>query len=758
VSSAQLSAERSTEAEGTRAAGRLFRVFVSSTFADLALERDALRDCAFRCLRDLCAEHGAHFQPVDLRWGVSEEATFDQQAVEICLEEIARSQRLTPRPNFVLLLGDRYGWRPLPARIDAEELERLRPHLDPEATDLVGSWYREDWNAVPPEFVLRPRGGAFENEKEWEPLERKMHTGLAAAAQAAGLGERALRRYVASVTEQEAAAGIFDAPDAREHVHCFFRSARVSGDDAEGEAALVRLKGELRTFLGEDRIHRFETRSELCDDVYAALSSVIESELAQPDELDAFGRERAEHDAFGAERSRDFVGREQPRRAVAADLAGPGGAPLALVGPSGVGKTAFMARAAADAAEAQRQAAVVVRFAGATGRASELRTLLQDLLVELRHARDSAAEEVPAGYQDLVEAFRDELAHERPRAVLLFVDGLDQLGTAGRAVDLGWLPSKLPDAVRVVVSAAEGPVAALLERRLGTERLVRLEPMPYDEGAEMLDAWLAAAHRKLKPGQRKEVLRSFAANGLPLHLRLACEEARRWPSFAPKEETVLADDVPGVIRDLFVRLDRNHGELLVSRSLAYLAAARNGLSEDELLDLLSEDGEVVGEFRKRSPRSPVTNRIPDVVWSRLFSDLEPYLNERRLDGRVLLGFYHRQLAEVVEASFLSGDDGRSRHAALAAYFGRQPLEASGRSGVTPNLRKLSELPFQQTRAGLWDELFATLTDFDFLERKVAAYEPDEHVGPQGRVTRTYPGVFLLQDDFELALDRWPADA
>ena len=37
--------------------------------------------------------------------------------MNICLGEIARCQQVTPRPNFIVLLGDRYGWLPLPSQI-----------------------------------------------------------------------------------------------------------------------------------------------------------------------------------------------------------------------------------------------------------------------------------------------------------------------------------------------------------------------------------------------------------------------------------------------------------------------------------------------------------------------------------------------------------------------------------------------------------------------------------------------------------------
>ena len=101
-----------------------------------------------------------------------------------------------------------------------------------------------------------------------------------------------------------------------------------------------------------------------------------------------------------------------------------------------------------------------------------------------------------------------------------------------------------------------------------------------------------------------------------------------------------------VLRSLFDRLsdEASHGEALVGHTLGYLAAGQNGLTEGELFDVLSVDGEVMAEFLRRSPESPEVDRLPPVVWSRMYHDLEPYLAEQAADGASLLGFYHRQVA------------------------------------------------------------------------------------------------------------------
>ena len=100
------------------AASKTFRIFVSSTFDDLKEERNALQKNTFPRLRELCVENGFQFQAVDLRWGVSAEASRDQRAMQICLDEIERCQKTELQPNFIMLLGDRYGWCPTISKLN----------------------------------------------------------------------------------------------------------------------------------------------------------------------------------------------------------------------------------------------------------------------------------------------------------------------------------------------------------------------------------------------------------------------------------------------------------------------------------------------------------------------------------------------------------------------------------------------------------------------------------------------------------------
>jgi hypothetical protein len=123
------------------------------------------------------------------------------------------------------------------------------------------------------------------------------------------------------------------------------------------------------------------------------------------------------------------------------------------------------------------------------------------------------------------------------------------------------------------------------------------------------------------------------------------------------------------------------------------------------------------------------------------------------EGAFLFGFYHRQIREVVEDVFLSGDERRMRHATLANYFSEQDLFDPQKR--TPNVRKLSELAYQQTFGQQLERLYTTLTDFEFLEAK-CRYIAVATSGTGDQAKTVYGGVYELLDDFQRALDHFPS--
>ena len=721
------------------ASARTFRVFVSSTFADLKGERNALAERVFPRLRALCEAHGCRFQAIDLRWGVSEEAALDQQTMRICLEEIARCRRVSPRPNFIVLLGNRYGWQPLPSEIPVGIYERIATATSETGRDLMARWYRRDSNAVPATYCLAPRTGEFAHEDVWTQTELALKSILRDGIHEQRLPQEDSRKLTASATEQEIVEGALRIPDAGRHVFCYIReldSRPISDEsglywevDPEAMRRLEELKGRLAESL-PDNIRRYDAGwrdqgpstdhlDRLCEDVYRDLSGVILSEIALIEDVDHLDREVEVHAASGRELAQDFVGRKGTLALIRSALASSRDGPLLVWGPPGCGKSSVMAVAAEQAGRDGES--VVRRFIGASPGSCDPRELLEGLCRQISRLYGADESVIPADYEGLASDLQRCLSlatHEKPLAV--FIDGLDQLQLQAQTGGLRWLPNELPPNVGLAVSSGPGESLTVLRDQLAEARQIEVPPIGAPDGKAILDLWLSRSSRLLSQDQERLVLDRLAGCPVPLYLRLAFEEARLWRSYDPPPP--MGGDIPGLLTDFVGRLakDSNHGRTLVYMTLGYLSAARNGLTEDELLDVLWLDADVRQAFVRRSPQSPKdVDALPVAVWARLRSDLEPYLAERSADGTALIRIRHHSLSALIRTGIVPADMAVEMHLALARYFGSQRPGGESAASIGVPRRRLSELLYQYTEGGAWLEAENLLLDAEFVEAKCA---------------------------------------
>ncbi len=755
---------------------RVFKVFISSTFIDFVAEREALQERVWPRLRAFCRAHDSEFQAVDLRWGINQEAALDQRTALICLEELGRCQRLSPRPSLIILLGDRYGWRPLPYQIPQPEFERIiaaDPTLD---TAGLLRWYRLDENAVPAAFVLQPRSGCYRDAAVWAREETLLRTCLEAGAVAAGIDPAVFRL---SATHQEILAGTgasapgdnwfgFFRTIANTNVETLTRAGyldlTVAGArDGDATATIEALKANLR-HASPDAVTDYNvgwtdhgpSTSDIalfCDMVESRLRASIESELARLAQIDPADFEIAVHRNFADGRRAVFFGRQAVLRRIAdyAQTPVPPGRPLILYGEGGSGKSAIMAAGAAAIRDLLPHAVVIERYVGASPASSDAVQLAKGITDEIARALDLPLLPAHVSEDDILTAFAVRLTEgNADRPIVLFIDALDQLASAWLSNAMNWLPARIAPHCRLVLSvraeqelvdyelrlhpdrlllrvAVEGrPVVsdALAAKhrldQLASSHLVEIGGLDRSHGDAALTQYLARSDRTLTDGQRRTVLDGFARHGLPLWLKLAADTAIRWSSWQTSEQ--LPVDVFGVIRASLSHLceESSHGHELVATALGFLAASSAGLSEGELLDLLSLSPEVMTAFRRRAPDSPAVARLPTVVWSRLYSDLQPYLQERRVDHTLTYNFFHREFTEVVALLYLADPARAKFDRALADYFDDPNLQPVylDQAAWMPNLRRLTQLPPSVLNDS--DRLDALLDDLSFPIAMTAA--------------------------------------
>ena len=245
------------------------------------------------------------------------------------------------------------------------------------------------------------------------------------------------------------------------------------------------------------------------------------------------------------------------------------------------------------------------------------------------------------------------------------------------------------------------------------------------------------------------MIASFKSCPLPLFLRLLFDVAVRWKSYLAIEKCILKSTIKDSINATFEQLERLHGFHLVSHGLAYITAAKNGLSDAELDDILSLDDDVLNDVYQYW--TPPIRRIPPLLWIRVKTDLGSYIVSRGSDGVLVNTWYHRQFFEVARERYVRPDNEKRIHEVLAEFFlGKwsggvaksfinkkgDTLEKDRHVPAQPNVfpkkdksaeavynyRKLNELPRHLIRSGNLQGLKEhVIFSFDFLSAKICAF-------------------------------------
>lgn len=753
---------------------RIFRLFLSSTFSDFIAEREALQNEVIPQLEEYCAERGARFQAIDLRWGITEEAQENRETLQICLEEVRRCQELSPRPNFAILLGHRYGWEPIPERIPENHwqslVKKLREQGALEDIATLKEAYRPDSNSVPTLLCLQPN--------ITEPSETAVQNILRRGA-ADFVGDDRLP-YFASATHQEIAMGALGVPDAAEHVHAYIRrinnlpsnkSAKqfIDWDDSisrrkiGASEKLQALESQIRDHLTPDHVHDIQCDwasdsitddhlGDFCDRFVEHQKALIDQELTRLEKISVEQSISFAHCTFAKERSEIFVGREPVLHQISDYLNSPSDtkSPLIVTGFGGAGKTSIIAKSYLQTLEIKSnytRPIVLCRFVGGVPGVESLRDLLASLTTEICRAYDAPEPNTNSNIQEISATFIAALRNastERP--LYIFVDAIDQLEQADSIPLSDWLQETLPDSVRFVLSSrTEGLSRVTLDNPNLT--FLKLKRMKQQEGDKLLSEWLAAKQPKFNGGiptthsrtltdkQRELLLETFKEHGNPLWLKLGFEEARKWHSWQTvgRDIEVLPPTVAEMTRKFIRRYlieQRKHSPIYVRRALSYLAASRYGLSEDEVAIALARDKQVRREFQ-RLEKTPVTwkndHKLPPIFWSRLYLDLRPYLATAYVDGALVYRFFHREFQEVVSNIYRCEKIKKRLHLNLAQAFSSpgEPnfyklTDASESTRNSRALRRVMEQPWQLAEARQGEKLRALLMDFRFCMAKCAA--------------------------------------
>jgi len=621
---------------------RAIRVFISSTFRDLQQEREELVKYIFPKLRRLCEERGVTWGEVDLRWGVSNEQKAEGKVLPICLEEIRHC-----RPYFIGILGERYGW--IPESIPEDLIKQqpwLKEHLQKSVTDLEIHYgvFHEPEMSERAFFYLRDPG------------------------------------YIATLPPDQ-------QRDYIEHAYTY-EITKYGQKEAEHRAGLRKqkldeLKQRIR-YTYPDRTREFRDSRELGELVWQDMQAVIDQLYPVATKPDPLQRDAFEHEQFAQSRSRVYIGREKYFQKLD-DHAKGDGLPLVIVGDSGSGKSALLANWALRYREKHPDELVLMHFIGATAYSADWALMVRRIMAELQRAFKIEGE-IPDKADALRQAFANWLNMAAARGrVILILDALNQLEDRDGAPDLVWLPPLIPPNVRLVLSTLPGRPFDDISKRAWPK--LRIEPFTDAERQEFIEKYLTQYTKTLGAKQSARII-AAKQTANPLYLQALLEELRLFGEHERLDERIddylRAPTIPDLYAKILARYEEDYQRdrpNLIEESFSLLWAARRGLSEGELLELLGTGGEP----------------LPAAVWAPLYLAARHSLMSRA----GLLGFSHDYFREAVRQRYLPTEAVRQAvHGRLAQYF----------SAREQGLRRIDELPWQLAQAEHWQELADLLTE------------------------------------------------
>ncbi|KAL7638639.1 UNVERIFIED_CONTAM: hypothetical protein RMT77_011211 [Armadillidium vulgare] len=491
---------------------KIVRIFTSSTFTDMSMERNTLMAEVYPRLKEFCREkHGLEFQVVDMRWGVRDEATDDHMTTELCMREIQNCQRLSMGPNFVFFGGQKYGYRPIPTIILGSEFLLLREALISMGveTTLLDTWYKKDSNAVPFVYILQPISSILVNfnnkrvpklqaqdQATWWDTLVKMQKLLRKAAQTCynthKMDKDIVHNYFMSVTEREVINGILNVKNNKNSTLALVRyinninlqNLRRAANfidiinrqiDTEAMKLLSNLRDErLAARIDPSNYHTYqvewigreglatETHGEylqqFCRHFYKGITKLVDRAMRKEDSSPQgqIIAEILQHLHACNNSVQVFYGRETELEIAEKYIKGPGNKPLVLHGAGGCGKTSLLAKIAASSFIwlSHTKPVLIIRFVGTTPDSTALTPLLTSICHQICYNYMLPFEDIPDDLIPLTAHFKEILnVPTEQQPLMIFLDSVDQITGAADANRMSWIPTRLPHNVKFVVSA-----------------------------------------------------------------------------------------------------------------------------------------------------------------------------------------------------------------------------------------------------------------------------------------------------------------
>ena len=508
-----------------QSADRNPRIFVSSTFRDFREERNLLKQQVEPQINKFAQNRMVRATVIDLRWGITDEQSSRGRTLPLCLQQVEHC-----RPFFVGLLGQRYGWVPAPKEFPGELVQRM-------------PWLRK-------------------------------HVGGS------------------SLTELEIRYGTLEAAIAKDDAYFYFRDAAYAagkGPDFETTSPEEITKLEsLKQAIRERGFHLREGYQDprafaksVTDDLWAKIDALYPADLLG----DAALEDWTAHRSYATQLIRSYQSDDTELQSVRACITDARIARVTIVGRSGTGKSALLAKSL-EPYLFSNSAVVVQHFVGVGATPARVAEVARRIVAVSRSLLgvDSSAPgfDEPADAAQTLRAL-GAAARARGASLVIAIDGLE---AAQGAEDFAWLRAAPHPGVKLILTALPSGVIAKTRAARSSCRRIKVGPLDAPRARAMVMALLEREAHSLPNAEINRILAHPSA-GVPAFLNALLTElmvsADHEGLAARLRECLAARTLAGLHLIALRRIESELGEAFVDAALRQLASAPAGVTESELV-------------------------------------------------------------------------------------------------------------------------------------------------------------------------------
>lgn len=413
-----------------------------------------------------------------------------------------------------------------------------------------------------------------------------------------------------------------------------------------------------------------------------SLTKALDELFPKDEKISEVEKLRATHNIFAKSRQKVYISHSK-NESILDDFMNNEEDRLLLYGESGYGKSALIANYF-EIFKKESDSFVIEHYIGGAGELSnDLHQMLRRVMLEIKEEFD-VADKVPSEPQKIMNEFALWL-HRVKRPTVIVFDGYNQIEDEMKEKLFYYIPDKLKNVKLIITSIKDNyPI----------DNRYKIEPLTKEDQKELVVDYLKLYGKEGIALKIQNQVTKHPQTDNTLFLRTLLDEIRLLGNFDNVEKDIAnylqAKDTVALFIKIFERLENDYRENLAKEVLSLLYVSRDGLSEDNLMEIINHN---------------TTKKLTRLEFSPLFLAVEEHL----IDRGGLYGFFHGYILESVEKRYLSSEElinGERRK--IADYFEGREIDK----------KKVKELPFHLYNLKDKDNLYKVLVEVDFFFRLV----------------------------------------